>query len=79
MDRNGAGYSFDVLRDKALLKHGHFGTATSPAPPPRLRRRRGEVAEFMVTTPSEPLELVEFVRVGVPISTLKAGLDAGRF
>lgn len=69
MDRSGAGYSYEVLRAKALLKHGQ------PAPPPRPPREppgtkswggRRAAAAWM-----SGLE--------VDLSTLTADLEAGTF
>lgn len=78
MDRNGAGYSFDVLRNKALLKHGHFGRAQTTSRPPASRGRPEAVAEF-ATTLWMPTVEVDLIWTGVPLSTLEADLEAGTF
>lgn len=76
MDRNGAGYSFEVLRAKALLKHGVFGEIRAPRPP-QFRRPDPNSMGFMVKQgpPPKPLR----VSLGVPLSTLEADLEAGTF
>lgn len=78
MDVAGAGYSFDVLRNKALLKHGHFGVARTTTRPPASRGRPGLVAEF-ATKLWLPGVRVDQVWTGVPLSTLEADLEAGTF
>lgn len=64
MDRAGAGYGYDVLRAKALLKHGRVGEEISLGIPTKghgtgMRRR--------------------FFIVGAELSTLEADLEAGTF
>lgn len=70
MDRNGAGYSYDVLRAKALLKHGSR----------TLRKADGSIP-FELMGPDEddmmPGDL--WVWSGSDLATLEADLDAGSF
>jgi transposase len=76
MDRSGTGYSYDVLRDKALLKHGVFRKASAsprrPSAPPGAFTMEFKTAfsDAYVAAPR---------RLGAPISTLTADLDAGTF
>lgn len=66
MDRNGAGYSFDVLRSKAILKHGEFGKA-----------QFGEWAHIGRYGQGTPI--MQKVWFGASLSTLEADLEAGTF
>ena len=70
MDRNGAGYSYDVLRAKALLKHGSR----------TLRKADGSIP-FDLMGPDEddmmPGDL--WVWSGSDLATLEADLDGGSF
>ncbi len=70
MDRNGAGYSYDVLRAKALLKHGRR----------TLRKADGSIP-FDLLGPDEDdlLPGEAWVWSGSDLATLEADLDAGSF
>lgn len=65
MDRNGAGYSFEVLRAKALLKHG----------------QTGEEIRLGITKDGRGQAAMRTRRIilGAPLSTLEADLEAGTF
>jgi transposase len=70
MDRNGAGYSYDVLRAKALLKHGSR----------TLRKADGSIPwEGLGPDDDDVLPGEAWVWTGIPLSTLEADLDAGTF
>ena len=70
MDRNGAGYSYEVLRAKALLKHG---SAT-------LRKADGSIPFELMGPDDEDMEIGDvWVWSGSPISTLEADLDGDAF
>lgn len=65
MDRGGTGYSYEVLRAKALLKHGKLVSAAS------LARKPGD--------PIRGLSSSWPVSFGIDLSTLQADLEAGTF
>lgn len=67
MDRNGAGYSFEVLRAKAILKHGALGKAA--------------FGEFMHIGDKHgrAMPIMQKVLLGASLSTLEADLEAGTF
>ncbi|WP_082773081.1 ISL3 family transposase [Methylobacterium sp. CCH5-D2] len=66
MNVNGAGYTFDVLRKKAILKHGEFGKA-----------QFGEWAH--IGRYGKGVPIMQKVWLGAPLSTLEADLEAGTF
>jgi transposase len=65
MNVQGAGYGFEVLRKKALLKHGQIGETT----------RDPAGTDYLGKTLYRTRKLV----TGIPLSTLEADLDAGTF
>lgn len=68
MDRNGAGYSYDVLRAKALLKHGSR----------TLRYADGSIPFELMGPDDEDMQPGDmWVSIGSELSTLEADLDAG--
>jgi transposase len=76
MNVQGAGYSFEVLRAKALLKHGRIGVPRDVEPETEIVADLAMIIDFenvdsLIGPPGPP--------PGIPLSTLEADLEAGTF